>query len=140
MNLHSIVAGNITAVNPHVAVQVQVSIGKTTLADGTPVPNFLPPVTVPGQVQAMTYSDIKQVEGLNLNGTRRGIYLYGKVDGLVRATNKGGDLITTLDGSVWIVAMVLEQWPDWCKVAVTLQDQVSTSADLTNPRNSGQSQ
>ena len=75
-----------------------------------------------GQVQAMTAGDLRQVEGLNLNGTKRGIYLDGSINGVVRVYLKGGDLITFPDGSTWLVAMVLEQWPDWCKVAATLQD------------------
>lgn len=145
MNLHAIVAGAISGVNPLVPVQVQVSIGKSTAPDGTPTPQWLPPVTVPGQVQALTYADLRQLEGLNLAGMQRAIYLYGEVNGIVRATNKGGDLITTPDGSVWLVNQVLEQWndagpPSWCKVAVTLQDQVPTSADFTDPRNSGVNQ
>ena len=74
------------------------------------------------QVQALTFRDIVQIEGLNLQGTRRAIYLSGRVDGLVRSLNKGGDLITLPDGSVWLVAMVLEQWPDWVKCAATLQN------------------
>lgn len=81
-------------------------------------------LSVPAQVQAMTFKDLEQVDGLNLNGTRRSIYFEGKLDGIVRSENKGGDLITLSDGpnaGTWLVAMVLEQWPDWVKVAVTLQ-------------------
>lgn len=136
MNLHGVAGPIVSAVNPTAPVSVQASIGKDTLPDGTAVPQYADAVWVPGQIQAMTFRDIQQVEGLNLNGTRRSIYLYGKVDGLVRPLNKGGDLITTSDGAVWLVAMVLEQWPNWCKVAVTLQNQVPTSADFQNPRNS----
>jgi hypothetical protein len=44
------------------------------------------------------------------------------VDGLVRVINKGGDLITLPDGSIWLVAQVLEQFPDWVSAAITLQD------------------
>ncbi len=62
------------------------------------------------QVQALTFRDLTQVSGLNLNGTRRGIYLSGDVEGLVRSQGKGGDLITFPDGSEWLVALVLEAW------------------------------
>lgn len=124
MNLHGIAAGTIAAINPLVPLTVQVSVGSTQspTGDGTRVPAYAAPVVVFGQVQPMTWRDIEMTDGLNLNGTRRSIYLNGAIDGLVRVSNKGGDLITDAAGNVWLVALVLEQWPDWCKVAVTLQD------------------
>jgi hypothetical protein len=76
----------------------------------------------PMQVQALTGRDLQQIDGLNLQGTRRAIYIEGDIEGIVRPTQQGGDLITTPDGSIWLVAMVLETWPNWCKVAVTLQN------------------
>lgn len=81
-------------------------------------------VVRPGQVQPITWRDLQQLEGLNLQGTRAKIYVYGQVEGLVRVTNRGGDLITFPDGSVWLVAQVLEGWhtAGWCSVAATLQN------------------
>jgi hypothetical protein len=125
VNLHGIVSGVIGAVNPAIMASVQVSTGHTTAASGKQTPTFGPPVSVPAQVQPLTYKDIQQVEGLNLNGTRRAIYLNGAVNGLVRVSNKGGDLITIASGpnaGTWLVALVLEAWPDWTKCAVTLQN------------------
>lgn len=81
--------------------------------------------TFMGQVQALGYKDLQQVDGLNLNGTRRKIYLFGVSSGVVRSLQKGGDLLTDGNGDVWLVAMVLEQWQHgegWASVAVTLQD------------------
>lgn len=77
---------------------------------------------VPAQIQSLTFRDLQQIDGLNLQGNRNGIYFYGAIDGIVRPDNKGGDLITFPDGTVWLVAMVLEDWPDWCKVAATRQN------------------
>ena len=126
VNLHGIVSGAIDAVNPRIPAGVQVSNGYTTGADGKRTPAFLPTVNVYAQVQALTFRDIVQLDGLNLQGTRRAIYLFGQVNGLVRSANEGGDLITIATGGtsdgVWLVAMILEQWPDWCKAACTLQD------------------
>lgn len=82
-------------------------------------------LTVVGQVQPLSYSDIQHMDALNIQGTRRAIYMNGAVDGLVRVNNKGGDLITISSGvnaGVWLVAMISEAWPDWCKAIVTLQD------------------
>lgn len=123
MNLHGLASGLIGAVNPAIPLTIQVSAGYATDAGGKRTPIYaVPSINIPGQVQSLTFSDLKQVEGLNLQGIKRAIYLYGRVDGLVREFNKGGDLITAPDGNIWLVALVLEYWPDWCKVAVTLQN------------------
>ena len=122
MNLHGIVSGAIGSVNPFVAATVQNSTGSTTNPDGTRTPIYTTVSGVQVQVQALGYRDLQQINGLNLNGTRRKIYLNGALDGVVRSQMRGGDLITLPDGSVYLVALVLEQWPDWCSCAVTLQD------------------
>lgn len=78
------------------------------------------------QVQPMTWRDLQQTDGLNLNGTRRKIYLYGSIDSINRVTEGGGDLITVASGvnaGVWLVAQVLEQFPDWVCAACTLQNE-----------------
>lgn len=75
-----------------------------------------------GQLQPLSSSDIGQLDSLNIQGYQRAIYINGALNGLVRPKKKGGDLITTPDGQVWLTTMVLEQWPDWVKVAVTLQN------------------
>jgi hypothetical protein len=80
-------------------------------------------VQVMGQMQALTFDDIHQLDWLTIQGTRRAIYLEGNWEGLVRSKQKGGDLITFPDGSVWLIVHVLERWHgSWCKVAVALQD------------------
>lgn len=124
MNLHKIVSTAIGSVNPFIMGTIQVSTGYTTLPNRSRAPSYAAPFEASMQVQALTYSDLKQIDGLNLNGTRRAIYLNGKYDGVVRSELKGGDLITLTTGAnagTWLVAQVLEQWPDWCKVVCTLQ-------------------
>lgn len=125
MNLHRIVSGAIGAVNPRILVSVQISLGDTVNADYTTTPKFAPAVMVLAQVQPITWRDLQQMEGLNLQGTRKAIYLNGQIDGLVRPTNQGGDLITFPDGTVWLVAMILEGWnitAGFTKAAITLQN------------------
>lgn len=81
-----------------------------------------------GQVQALTFRDLQQISGLNLNGSRRAIYLLGDIDSVSRPQMKGGDVITFPNGSVWLVAVALETWgaagssDAWCKVVATLQN------------------
>ena len=189
MNLHQIASGFVGSVNPFVPILIRISTGYSIAVGGRRTPSYAPAVVASGQVQSLTFRDLTQIEGLNLQGTRKAIYVNGRVDGLVRVENKGGDLITvpgaflvgsisgttltvsqvnsgrisvgdivagsgvtegtritalgtglggvgtyTVDaaqtatstamtsGAVWLVATVLEQWPDWCKLAVTLQD------------------
>ena len=128
MNLHAIASAAIAVVNPMVPVTVKVATGGyTVLDDGTRVPSHDTLTDVPAQIQALSFSDIQMVSGLQLNGERRAIYLNGRFDSMNRVRDTGGDLITFPDGDVWpygttwLVAMVLEQWPDWCKLACTLQ-------------------
>ena len=123
MNLHGIVAPQIAAINPNVPAIIETSVGYTTNVDGSRNPLYKYQ-NVTAQVQAMTGGDLRQVEALNLSGTKRSIYLYGVANSTVRISAQGGDLVILNDGpnkGVWLVAQVLEQWPDWVKVATTLQ-------------------
>lgn len=122
MNLHGIAASVIGAVNPPVALRFFQSQGYTTGPDGSRTPAYLPPVAVIGQVQPLTYRDLLQSDGLNLNGVRRAIYMSGEANAVVRAAVKGGDYFMTPDGYLWLVDMVLEAYPSWSKLSVTLQD------------------
>lgn len=126
MDLHGIVSGAIDAVNPRVWMTIQVSAGsvQSPSGDGTRIPVYRRAVRRLGQVQPMSNKDLRQVEGLNLQGNPQSIYFAGRVDGLSRAENKGGDVITSTDGRVWLVVQPLEQWPDWCKVCVLQQNEI----------------
>jgi hypothetical protein len=111
-----------------VPVSVQISNGNTSNADYTQTPNYSPAIILQGQIQSLTFSDLRQLEGLNIQGSKRAVYLQGDIEGLVRETNKGGDILTFPDSTIWLVTTVLEDWnpPDanisgWCKVAVTEQ-------------------
>lgn len=125
MDLHGLASGAVGVVNPFVPATIQISTGYTVAGTGKQVPTYSS-VDVSAQVQALSYKDLQQLDGINMNGTRRAIYVRGKFDSVVRPTRKGGDLVTITDGvnaGVWLTAMVLEQWPDWCKLAVTLQNE-----------------
>lgn len=122
MNLAGIVAGAIGVVNPPVTVTIQVSTGYTTNGDGSRAPAYAAPVSVSAQIQALEYNDIVQADGMSIQGTRRKMYVLGEVEGLVRVNRRGGDLVTLPDGTVWLVAMVLEHWADWTSCVITLQD------------------
>lgn len=126
MNLHQIVRGAITSVNPDVAVVLRRSNGYTTNENYQQVPSY-EDLAITVQPQALSYKDLTQIDGLNINGTRRAVYLNGAAMATVRNLQVGGDLFvfpagTLPEGDTWLVAYVLEQWPDWAKCVITLQN------------------
>lgn len=129
MDLRGIANGVTTTVNPNQTVTVLRSTGFTTGAGAKQVPSYAAPVIGPAQIQALDADDIKQLDGLNIQGTIRAIYLRGTLAGVVRPNQTGGDLVTiaapapvALRGT-WLVVKVLESWPDWTKAAIVLQGQ-----------------
>ena len=127
MNLHGIVASVIGAVNERVPVSIQVSTGNSTSSTYKPVPTYAAPFNALAQIQPLTSDDLKQIDGLNIQGSHVKIYLFGQVSGIIRATNKGGDLITVGSGpyaGIWLVVQPLEPFASagWCSVACTLQN------------------
>lgn len=130
MNLHGIVRSAITAVNPDVTATLRRSNGYSTLSDGTQVPAYTEVAGIVVQVQALTYSDLQHLDGLNIQGVRRAIYLNGAAMGVVRNLQVGGDVFvfpagTMPEGSVWLVAHIIEQWgpgAEWCKACITTQN------------------
>lgn len=127
MNLHGLVAGAVGVINPHILVTFQASAGYTTDGMGRRTPKYELCVDVSAQVQELTTRDLRQLDGLNVAGSTRKIYLFGIAKGTVRVSRSGGDLITlpssgVCQGEVYLTTAVLEQWPDWVAVAVTLQN------------------
>lgn len=135
MNLNNIVTPIIAAVNPLLWAKIAKSIGSTTDVDGSRLPLYATPKPVTVQVQALTYDELKIMDGLDIQGTRRAMYLNGNWNGVSRPGQKGGDLIQLdADKSVWLVAIELENWSltsGWTKVGVTLQNQ--TNANFPQP-------
>ena len=128
MNLHGIVAGAVAAVNPFTFCTLRQSTGYSIAPDGTQQPQYFDIPNVPVQVQALSYSDLMKLGGLNIEGTRRACYLNGNWEGVDRQAIKGGDLMVMPDlpgfpgPTYWLVAQVLEHWADWSKLAITLQN------------------
>lgn len=120
MNLHAVAGPIVGVVNPPVIGKVHISRGYTTLPSGKRAPDYDTRLGVSLQVQALTGPELKQLDGLNIVGVKRGVYLSGDFEALNRAKEKGGDLLE-FGGATWLVVMVFETWPDWCKVAVVEQ-------------------
>ena len=121
MDLRGLANGVSSTVNPNQTVRVSRSTGYTIGAGRKQVPSYAAPVEGPGQVQALDGKDLQQLDGLNIQGTIRAIYLRGALAGVIRPDGTGGDLVETADGQTWLVVKVLESWPTWTKAAIVLQ-------------------
>lgn len=126
MNLHGIVRGAITTVNPDVTAMWSQSTGNTVNADFSQTPAYATAVPIRIQHQALTGGPLRHADALGLQGVLRTVYCYGNKQGVVREAQKGGDLLTfplvpngpTLN---WLVVEVTETWPDWSCVIACLQ-------------------
>ena len=131
VNLRGVANSVTRAINPNVPAFVLRNENYATRADGARLPKYSASRVVL-QVQALSYGDLRQLEGLNIQGVKRAIYVNGAVAGVIRVGQKGGDIIrfapgnpgVPYEGTTWLCVHVLEQWPDWCKFAVTLQDEI----------------
>ena len=120
MNIHGLASCCTGAVNPSVVATIKTSTGATTNADGSQTPTY---TTATGMVnvQALAAKDIQHLNGLNIQGVTRKAYCYGNVNGIIRASGKGGDVLTLPDGTIWKVGNVFESWPDWSAVGLIEQ-------------------
>lgn len=129
MDLRSIANQVSNVVNPNMIVIVQTSAGSTLGPAGRQQPQYNSPLTGPAQIQALDNADLKKIEGMNISGSIRALYLRGNLAGVIRVDSKGGDLITInaspgvplLYVGVWLSVKVLESWPLWTKVVIVKQ-------------------
>lgn len=126
LNIRGVANAAIQAINPDVACELWHSTGATTAASGKRTPVYAKsPISV--QEQALEFSDLQQLDSLNIQGVRRAVYVSEQVMSVVRVHRQGGDLLvfpsgTLPEGTTWLAVHVLERWPAWCKVVITLQD------------------
>ena len=128
INVRAAANAQTRVVNPNVSAELWKSTGSTTSPSGKRTPTYRKlPVTL--QVQSLTYSDIQQLDGLNIEGVRRAIYTSTQIAAIIRVQQKGGDLIVfpkgtpgVPEGTTWLAAHTLERWSNFCKIAITLQD------------------
>jgi hypothetical protein len=120
-NTHKLLSGVIGCVNPMRPATIQSATGYTVNPDGTQVPIYTT-ASESIQIQPMSTGEIQHMLGMNIQGVSKKIYASGTINAVIRASGKGGDIITFQDDhSVWLVVTVLESWPDWCCVAVSEQ-------------------
>lgn len=120
MDLRSVANGIASTVNPNIPVSVKRSTGYTMGAGRAQVPSYAAPVAGYAQMQALDAIDLKQLDGMNIQGTIRALYLRGALAGVIRPDGVGGDIVT-IAAQDWLVVKVLESWSTWTKVAIVLQ-------------------
>jgi hypothetical protein len=126
--LNAVVGPCTRVISPSVTGTLKVSTGWTQNADYTRSPTyFTAPVRV--DVQALTAEEIRHVDALNIQGTLRGVWFNGRIEGLDRPAGKGGDILVlngpgVLNGTTWLCVHVMEQWDEsgWVHVVIQLQD------------------
>jgi hypothetical protein len=130
MNLHQVVRGAITAVNPDMVGIYRASTGYTVDGAGNQTPTYATDAAIDIQVQALTWKDLQHRDMQNIQGVARACYVFGNKQGVARPNVQGGDLLLFPQNvgdanSTWLVVAVLETWtPDaagWCKVGMVLQ-------------------
>ena len=125
MNLRGLANKYTRLTNNNIQVNWVQSTGYVTDDAGKRTPTTIT-LTVEAQVQALSTSDLQQVDGLNMTGVMRTVYLYGNAAGVVRVDQIGGDILRfpeVPNGTVrnWLITKVVETWAEWSKVIVTLQ-------------------
>lgn len=120
MDLRSIANSVSSTVNPNISVTVRRSTGFTIGTGRKQVPTYAADATGPAQMQALDGKDLKQLDGLNIQGTIRALYLRGALAGVIRPDSTGGDLVL-IGSETWLVVKVLESWSTWTKAAIALQ-------------------
>ena len=120
MDLRSLVNDVVQSVNDDEQVTLLQSDGYTIGSGGKRTPKYKTPVTVFAQIQALDGVDLKQIDGLNIQGTIRAIYISGELAGVIRPDQMGGDIIQR-NGQDWLIVKVLESWTNWTKAAMVLQ-------------------
>lgn len=119
MNLHDIVRGAITSVNPDQTVMLLQASGQT-VDQYKQKATYSPAVSVQAQVQPVSDKTLQWLNQSRENSIWRDAYLYGPVRGIERSTVLGGDFLY-FEGYEWEVDQVLEAWnatAGWTKVRV----------------------
>ena len=127
MNLRELANAITQNVNANQTINWVQNTGYTTNAAGKRTPTTTT-VSASAQIQGLSGSDLRHMESMNMQGVMRKVYLYGNPQGVVRVDSKGGDQLQfpEIPGGVnrnWLVSQVLETWPNWACVIVTLQAQ-----------------
>ena len=120
MNLRGIANSLTSIVNPNISIIGRRYKGETMGVGRKPIPEYYPDEALTAQLQPLSGGDLKHVDGLNVQGIVKSLYINGDYYGANRTLQKGGDIFI-IDGREWLVVDHIELWPDWCRVIICLQ-------------------
>lgn len=124
MNLRQIANNAITSINPNITSTLRKYAGEGIGAGRKPVPKYYPDQQVTIQLQPVPRGEMQHVDGLNVAGLAKIIYVNGNYFSVNRALEKGGDLFEFEYAGAkqtWLVVEPVELWPDWCRLLCVLQ-------------------
>jgi hypothetical protein len=119
MNLHGIVSGAVGIVNQFITATLKQNTGYITGTDGSRTATFST-TTASIQVQPVPSDMLSFLDNQGIQGVLRSVYLEGDWQGIIKADQTGGDILT-FQGHDWMVVQNSEAWPDWSKVIVSQQ-------------------
>jgi len=120
LNLHKIANSAIRRVNPNIQAVLKKYAGETTGPGRKPAPSYLPDQNVTIQLQPISRGDMQHVDGLNIQGLAKVIYVNGNYFSVQREMEQGGDIFV-INGEQWLVVEPVELWPNWCRLIAVLQ-------------------
>lgn len=77
MNLRQIANNAITSINPNIPAILKKYAGETIGPGRKPIPSYLPDQNVTIQLQPISRGDMQHVDGLNIQGLAKVIYVNG---------------------------------------------------------------
>lgn len=116
MNLHEIVRGVISAVNPDSKITILKCVGFEHQRGGINTPIY-ETIQTTAQVQPVSSDDLKFENNYYSSSSYRNFYMNGIYNGLNRRDGTGGDKIIW-DGKTWFIDSNPEPWntAGWTKV------------------------
>ncbi|HFV1348701.1 TPA: hypothetical protein ACH9UP_001044 [Escherichia coli] len=120
MNLRQIANNAITSINPNIPAILKKYAGETIGPGRKPIPSYLPDQHVTIQLQPISRGDMQHIDGLNIQGLAKVIYVNGNYFSVQRELERGGDIFV-INGEQWLVVEPIELWPDWCRLIAVLQ-------------------
>lgn len=120
MNLHKIANSAIRRVNPNISAILKKYAGETIGPGRKPLPSYLPDQNVTIQLQPISRGDMQHVDGLNIQGLAKVIYVNGNYFSVQREMEQGGDIFV-IGSEQWLVVEPVELWSNWCRLIAVLQ-------------------
>lgn len=123
MNLFSIANAAIQVIDKNIPATWRKSTGWADNPNHTRTPQY-EDTEIEVSVQPLSSDDLQHVDGLNIQGEKRAIWMYGDVQAVGRSEERGGDLLVFEQhgkSQTWKVVQVVESCPEWSHVIAVLQ-------------------